>query len=440
MTSKERLQATLNHQAPDKVVVDFGSTHVTGIAASTVSRLWRELVESQSDRQRPETGSASSIRNPQSAIRNSSYRVKVHEPYQMLGQIGPELRAALGVDVVGVMLNRTMFGFENADWKPFTLFDGTEALVPGRFNVTREPNGDLLIYPEGDTTVPPSGRMPRGGYYFDSIPRQGPIDEEKLDPADNLVEFGPLAPADVDALATQARAASEAGMGAIISTPGTGFGDIALVPAMWLKHTPGIREVEEWYVSTAARRDYVYEVFTRQCEIALKNLARIAAAVGDNVQAAFVTGTDFGTQKGLFISPAAYRDLYKPFHKKINDFIHAHTKWKTFIHSCGSVVELLPDLIEAGFDILNPVQCSASGMDARTLKREFGRQLVFWGGGVDTQRTLPFGTPDEVYRQVRERIEIFNDGGGFVFNAIHNIQANVPTQNVLAMLRAIRDS
>ncbi len=209
---------------------------------------------------------------------------------------------------------------------------------------------------------------------------------------------------------------------------------------MWLKFTPGIREVEEWYVSTAIRRDYVYEVFEKQCEIALGNLARLATVIGQNVQAAFVTGTDFGTQKGLFISPSAYRDLYKPFHKKINDFIHAHTSWKTFIHSCGSVVELLPELIDAGFDILNPVQCSAAGMDARPLEREFGKQVVFWGGAVDTQKTLPFGTPDEVYRQVRERIEIFNDGGGFVFNAIHNIQATVPVENVLAMFRALREA
>jgi uroporphyrinogen-III decarboxylase len=158
------------------------------------------------------------------------------------------------------------------------------------------------------------------------------------------------------------------------------------------------------------------------------------------VAAVFVTGTDFGTQNGPFIGPDMYRKLYQPFHRRVNDWVHEHTAWKTFIHSCGSVVPFIPDFIEAGFDVLNPVQCSARGMDPRWLKREFGRQLVFWGGGVDTQQTLPFGTPDQVYRQVRERIDIFAEGGGFVFNGIHNIQSNVPTENILAMFRAVKDS
>lgn len=129
-----------------------------------------------------------------------------------------------------------------------------------------------------------------------------------------------------------------------------------------------------------------------------------------------------------------------PFYKRINEKIHSLTKWKTFIHSCGGIYPLIPLMIECGFDILNPVQCSAEGMEARRLKREFGKYLVFWGGGVDTQRTLPFGTPDEVYKEVRERIEIFNEDGGYVFNSIHNVQSNVPTENILAMFQAIRDS
>jgi uroporphyrinogen-III decarboxylase len=129
-----------------------------------------------------------------------------------------------------------------------------------------------------------------------------------------------------------------------------------------------------------------------------------------------------------------------PFHKRINNLIHKQTKWKTFIHSCGAVFELVPEFIESGFDILNPVQCSAAGMDPRELKQEFGRDIVFWGGGVDTQKTIAFGTAEEVYRQVRERIDIFNEDGGFVFNSIHNIQGNTPTENMLAMFKAIRDS
>jgi len=188
------------------------------------------------------------------------------------------------------------------------------------------------------------------------------------------------------------------------------------------------------------RRDYVYEVFEGQCDIALKNLKLLIDALGDKIQAAFTTGTDFGTQNGLFISPQAYRDLFKPFHKKINDYIHANSNWKVFMHSCGAVKELIPDFIEAGFDILNPVQCSAAGMDPRQLKNEFGKDIIFWGGGVDTQKTLPFGTPQEVYNEVRQRIEIFNNPTGMVFNTIHNIQAKTPLKNVLAIFRAVADS
>jgi len=162
--------------------------------------------------------------------------------------------------------------------------------------------------------------------------------------------------------------------------------------------------------------------------------------VGDRVTAVFITGTDFGTQAGPFISPNSYRRLYQPFHRRVNDWVHAHTTWKTFIHSCGSIVALLPDIVDAGFDILNPVQCSAAGMDPRTLKDRFGERIAFWGGGVDTQRTLPFGTPEEVRREVRKRIAIFGRGGGFVFNTVHNVQANTPVENIVALYEAVQES
>jgi hypothetical protein len=418
MNGRERLQATLNHQQPDRVCVDFGATPVTGIHVSAVSRL-RKAVLGEPD-----------------------YRVKVVEPYQMLGEVDDRLREALGIDVIGVAGRKSLFATDEAGWKPFTLFDGTDVLVPHNFNVTvEESTGDLLIYPEGDLSVPPSGRMPKGGNFFDAIIRQEPIREDRLDPADNLEEFGLFGPADI-AYYQQKREwlQQRSSYGAAMGIPGTAFGDIALVPGTFLKHPRGIRDVEEWYVSTAVRRDYVKDIFEKQCEIGLKNIETLSGLMGDLVQAVMVTGTDFGTQRGLFISVAAYRELFKPFHKRVNDLIHSRTRWKTFIHSCGSVFDLLPEFIEAGFDILNPVQCSAAKMDPRTLKKEFGRQIVFWGGGVDTQRTLAFGKPDEVYREVRERIEIFNEGGGFVFDAIHNIQGPTPLENIQALFRAIRDS
>jgi hypothetical protein len=376
----------------------------------------------------------------QAVLGDKNYRVKVTEPYQMLGEIDAELRAALGIDVVGLVPRNTMFGFPNEGWKPFTLFDGTPVLVPGNFNVTTNAAGDYLIYPEGDTSAPPSGHMPKGAFFFDSIIRQPPVDDDKLNPADNTEEFG-LFDADTLRWYEQRIQQLEAtGCGVILTMPGVAFGDIALVPVPWMKHPKGIRDIEEWYVSTVARKDYVHAIFEKQCEIGLKNLDALIKLFGDRVQAVFITGTDFGTQRSLFISKDAYREMFKPYHVQVNKFIHQRCQWKTFIHSCGSVYELLPEFIDAGFDILNPVQCSAACMDARTLKKEFGQHLTFWGGGANTQQTLPFGTPDEVYREVRERIEIFGAGGGFVFDAVHNVQGPTPAANLLAMFKAVKDS
>ncbi len=162
--------------------------------------------------------------------------------------------------------------------------------------------------------------------------------------------------------------------------------------------------------------------------------------MGDRISVVFLTGTDFGTQNGPFISRQTYRKLYLPFQRRLNDWVHQHTPWKTFMHSCGSMIDLLPDVIEAGFDVLNPVQCSAAGMDPRLLKQRFGDRITFWGGGVDTQKTLPFGSPEDVRAETLQRIETFGPGGGFVFNPVHNVQACTPTENLVAMYEAVRES
>jgi uroporphyrinogen-III decarboxylase len=151
----------------------------------------------------------------------------------------------------------------------------------------------------------------------------------------------------------------------------------------------------------------------------------------------WVCGTDFGTQTSTFCSLQTYEELYEPYYRKVNDWIHAHTAWKTFKHCCGAIENFMEALIESGFDIINPVQWNAAGMDPRRLKERYGERIVFWGGGVDTQRTLPFGSPEEVRRQVLSLCEIFAPGGGFVFNTVHNIQANTPVRNVVAMLDAL---
>ena len=415
MNSRERVQTALQHREPDLVPLDLGGSTVTGMHVSSVYRLRQAL-----------------------GLDAPGTPVKVIEPVQMLGEIGPDLRKALGVDVVRLAGTNTAFGFRNVDWKEWQLWDGTPVLVPGAFNTDPEPNGDILQYPQGDRSAPPSGRMPAHGYYFDVIVRQPPLEQEPR-VEDNLEEFALISQDDVDFLGQEAaRLYTETDAAILANFGGTGFGDIAKVPAPQLRYPKGIRDVAEWYMSLTTRRDHIYKIFERQCEIGIANLQRIHQLVGDRVTAVVVTGTDFGAQNGPFVSPKTYRDLFMPFHRAVNDWIHRHTTWKTFIHSCGSVVAFLEDFIAAGFDILNPVQCSAAHMDPRELKSRFGDRITFWGGGVDTQHTLPFGTPAEVEQEVAERMRIFAPGGGFVFNPVHNVQAGTPVENLLALYRAVQ--
>lgn len=413
MQSRERVLSALAHREGDRIPIDFGSTPVTGIHASVVAA----LREHYGLERRP---------------------VKVHEPFQMLALVEDDLQQALGVDTDGVFGRDTMFGFPNEGWRPWRTPWGQEVLVSGHFRTTEQPSGDVVIHPEGDVAAPPSGRMPASGYFFDAIVRQPPIDEDRLDPSDNTEEYQPIAEEALAHLRREVARARASGRAVVASFGGTAFGDIALVPGLNLKHPRGIRDVAEWYISTAVRKPYVHAVFERQCEVGLANLARIHAAVGDEVDAVFVCGTDFGTQRSSFCSVATLRELWLPYYRRVNDWIHAHTGWRSFKHSCGAVEKFVPSFIEAGFDILNPVQCSAAGMDPQTLKSRHGERIVFWGGGVDTQKTLPFGTPDEVRREVEERCRIFGRGGGFVFNTVHNVQAGTPVANVVAMVETVR--
>lgn len=414
MTSKERVKQALAHSGPGQVPVDFGSTAVTGMHVSCIA----QLREHYGLEKKP---------------------VKVCEPYQMLGEIKDDLIEVLGIDTVGLPSASTIFGFRNENWKEFRAPWGQDLLVSEHFKTCKDTNGDLLIYTQGDMTAPPSGRMPVEGFFFDTIIRQGPIDDGNLNPRDNLEEFQPITEEDLVYYQQQSARLSNCGCAVVAAIGGTGFGDIALVPAPFLKHPKGIRDVEEWYISTVTRPDYIHKVFAAQCDIAIENLRRVHSVVGEVVDVLFVCGTDFGTQTSSFCSPETYEELYAPYYKKINNWVHKNTGWKTFKHSCGAVENFMEHFIGSGFDIINPVQCSAAGMDPEVLKTRYGDRIVFWGGGVDTQKTLPFGSPEEVRTEVLKRCEIFADNGGFVFDAIHNVQARTPIDNIVAMFEAVKE-
>lgn len=416
MNSRQRIQIALNHEEPDRIPVDFGGTLVSSMNVSIVYKLRQAL-----GLDKPDTP------------------VKVVEPFQMLGEIGNDLMEILGIDCIGLNSNKNIFNIENKNWKHWDGYHSIPVLVPEKFNTRPNKDGSIYMYPEGDESAPPSGIMPKGGYYFDVLIRQPKIIEENLNVVDNLEEFGYVTNEDITFFSNNAKTLFSTTDKAIIANfGGTSFGDIALVPGPQLKYPKGIRDVEEWYISLALRKKFIIDIFEKQTEIALVNLKKIYKQVKDIITAVYVSGTDFGTQRSPLISADTYRKVFKPYHHKINNWIHENTKWKTFIHTCGAIEPLLDDFIEAGFDILNPVQCSAYGMELAALKKKYGKNLVFWGGGIDTQKTLPFGTEKDIYSEVLERIKIFGRSGGFVFNAIHNIQANTPLNNVMAMLDAVK--
>jgi len=414
MNGKERIQAALAHREPDKVPLDFGGCAQTTIHVEVIAAL-REYYGLE--------------RRP----------VKVEEPYTMMGRLDEELKDVLKIDVDSLTPKYSFFGISRDRWKEYRMNSGLEVLVPEDMHVTVDPSGRTFMYPKGNTQAEPSAVMPKDGYYFDAIMRQGEIDEDTLSVEDNLEEFTLISDEELDYLQEQLPAHRASGRALMGALPGTGLGDIALVPAPWLENPKGIRDIEEWYISTLTRKDFLHELFDRQTDIALDNLKLIYKAVGNEMDVAWVCGTDFGTQNSTFCSPETFAELYAPYYKKVNDWIHRHTSWKTFKHCCGAMESLMQAFIECGFDIMNPVQWTTKGMDRAYLKETYGKHITFWGGGVDTQFTLPFGTPEEVREEVLKTCEIFAPGGGFVFSSIHNIQANTPTENVVAMFDALKE-
>ncbi len=393
MNSRERVRSALEHRPSDRVPIDLGATRVSGIAASTYHRLKARL------------GLATPTR--------------VFDLYQMLAEVERPVLERFGVDVVGLTRPSVAFDIRNERWKPWTLFDGTPVLVPGDFAPEAEPNGDLLLR-HGDGR--PMARMPKDGFYFDRLdtyPGAAHADPETLD-------LPLLTGEECDHFRAQAEAYRQ----------NTDFAVIAQVsPPYELFFGLGTGDFTAWMITLASEPDYVAALLGRISEAWLENLRRFAAAVGDGVDI-LQFNDDLGTQEAPFLSPPMFRERIMPHYRRGLDWIHEHTRMKVFMHNDGAVYPLIPALIEMGVDILNPVQTTAKGMDPRRLKAEFGDRLVFWGAACDCQRTLPFGTPAEVAEEVEEHVGILAAGGGYVLAPVHNIQAGVPPENVLALFDA----
>lgn len=390
MTSRERVLAALRHEPVDRVPIDLGGTRQSGIAAMAYHRLRLHLGLPA----RP---------------------VRVFDVFQMLAEIEPDVAERFGADCVGLYRPQVAFGIENKDWKPWTLFDGTPVEVPGGFHPETLPNGDLALR-RGPEII---GLMPKDGFYFDRLERYPGATHPDLD----TWEPPRLDAATLGHLARQAEFLFTRTDKAVVAPLG---------PPYELFNGLGQGGFDDWMVTLAAEPDYVRRLYEKLVDAWLDNLRAFHGRVGERIQILQIAD-DFGTQRAPFLSVRMFRELVMPAYRRGLDWVHANTSWKVMLHSDGALYPLLPSLLEMGVDILNPVQTAAAGMGARRLKDEFGGQLVFWGGSCDPQTTLAFGTPEEVAREVREHVEVFGRNSGYVFAPVHNIQANVPPENVVAL-------
>lgn len=419
MTSRERVRKAIDHQPTDRVPIDLGSTPVTTIHALALKKLRERL------------GLADKL-------------ITLTDPLLQCGAVEQDVVDALQIDCVGVWGITTTVGIHNKNFKKWTLPDGTDVLVGGDFVYTVGERGELYAYAGGDTSYPPSAKMPAGGYYFDPIVRQEDLDakEEWNGKKDYDGMYRLLTDEELRACEEQSKDLYDNTQCSLVGRyDWGGLGDAFHVPGPWMKETPfGVRNMPDWLITLCEEPEYIQEFFDMQSEIAVENLKLYKEAVGDRIDVIELSATDFGHQNGLLLSRDIFREVFKPYYKRMNDWIHAHTDWKVFIHSCGAVSSIISDFIEAGFDILNPIQVSAKGMDAESIKAAFGKDIVFWGGGCNPQETMPSATPEQVYEETRRTAEILSRGGGFVGGNIHNVQPDVPVENLLAELAALKDT
>lgn len=415
MNSREKLVRALNHQE-GKLPFDLGGTLSTGISASKLYRL-RKLF----GRDEP---------------------VKVFEPFAMTGMVDEQDAEMFGIDILGAYSNYSFFGYRNNSWKEWTLQDGTPALIGSEAGISFKDNR-YYMHPKGDFSAAPSGCMPKDGFYFDYLTRQEPYDEDDLDGLRDFAEsfeFLKLTDETLRYFEDQVNYLYDnTDRGIVLNAIYNQIGSQTQVFGACAIHTPGIRDYSEWLAAQLMYPEYVNEIYEKWTDISLENLKLLHQAVGNKPQAVFLSTTDLGTQRGEMISPKVFRELYCPHWKKVNDWIHQNTQWKTIYHCCGSIRNFMDDFIESGMDCLNPIQTSAANMDPAELKHAYNDKLVFWGGCVDCQTTLTHGTPDEVEKELRSRIELLGKDGGLVCSIIHNIVHDVPDENILRIFDVLKD-
>ena len=408
MNSRQRVLAAIHHQEADHVPVDLGATPSSGISAVAYANLKKHL-----------------------GIRSGHTRV--YDVVQQLAQPEEAILDRFGIDVLDIGRS---FNTRDEDWRDFDLPQGITVQVPVWFKPLRQPNGAWDVFDAEGTRV---ATMPPGAAFFDQTCYPF-IDGYPDDFADltrwmGRVHWSGLAHSPWDhagepefwtELRRRALALRQTSDRALVVVAGCNLFEWGTF----------LRRMDHFLMDLIDDQTNVERLLDALLEGHLQTLEKVCQAVGDVVDI-LRFGDDLGTDNGPFMSPAIYRKIFKPRHRVLTEYVKQHSQMHTFLHSCGSIYRLLPDLIEAGYEIINPVQTNSRDMQPERLKREFGRDLTFWGGGVDTRQILNRGTPAQVRDDVRRSIETLSPGGGFVFNPIHNILPDVPPVNIMAMFAAL---
>lgn len=405
MTSRERVLKAVNFQETDRAPIDLGAMKASGIGVKAYNRVKAQL-----------------------GMRSQT---RIWDPKFMIASVEEEFMRRFHLDVVPLDVSSTVSDVKpDREWLPMSLYDGAEGLLPPGTAVGTDSEGRWVLLDQDRR--PTSFRMPREGYYFDDISFNEPgatIDPAKFRPVTGFSDE------QLSALRARGKFLYENTDYALLGWGGgVCFLGMSLITDRLSNVTMGLPS--EWLIMLMTEKETCHAMMDKSVEASIKCLKQLHDATGDYCFAWGIAADDSGTQRSEFINPELWAEMIKPHYAKLCAWIHRNTKWKTFFHSCGSIYHLIPHLIEAGVDILNPIQTSAANMEPERLKKEFGGKIVFWGGGCDTQRVLPNATPDEIRAHVRERLAIFKPGGGYVFNQVHNIQPNVSAGNVIAMLDA----
>lgn len=395
MNGRERVEAALRFEEPDRVPIDLAGMRSTGIHAFALAELRR-------------------------ALGLEARRIHVYDPHQMLGFPEDDVRERLHVDVIGLEEPRRDPG--SGSWSPWSPREGLEVLIPDDVRPERK-GGDSWVLRNARGEV--EHLMSVDGFYFDSV--VGPLAPRRLPSVDEYRPGGTYADEQLDELSARADFLYENTDYAIL---GSFFGGNLF--------DLNVGGMANWMMLVASEPERARQYVEKACDAMIGRAGLAHQAVGGKVFA-LVIGNDMGTQRSELYSPETFESVNAPGYKRFCEWVHANTDFKVFLHSCGSIYNYIETLIDCGIDILNPVQTSAANMEPQRLKAEFGGRIVFWGGGCDTQHVLPNATPKEVREHVRERMEIFKPGGGFVFNQVHNIQPGCPVENIIAMLDAAYD-